>query len=83
VQTPSPAGVPAQPPYEPQPPLGDQAAGAALAGTILAAATNARWPMYLRNAKQIFRQAGFDERRYGLASVEVPAFVERVLRHGW
>ncbi|MGF1628892.1 MAG: Sir2 family NAD+-dependent deacetylase [Kiloniellaceae bacterium] len=25
----------------------------------------------------------FDERRYGPASVEVPAFVERVLRHGW
>src|SRR5690606_15073882 len=25
----------------------------------------------------------FDERGYGLASVEVPAFVERILRHGW
>jgi NAD-dependent deacetylase len=25
----------------------------------------------------------FDERCYGPASVEVPAFVERILRHGW
>src|SRR5439155_9592725 len=43
------------------------AEGVERAGRILAAATNARWPMYLRNVKQILRQAegGFDERRYG------------------
>ena len=38
---------------------------------ILAAATTARWPMYLRNVKQILRQAdgGFDERRYGFGGL--------------
>jgi hypothetical protein len=43
------------------------AAGVARAAQILAAAKSARWPMYLRNVKQILRQAegGFDERRYG------------------
>src|SRR5262249_17003192 len=43
------------------------AEGVAKAARILAAAKNARWPMYLRNVKQILRQAegGFDERRYG------------------
>jgi NAD-dependent deacetylase len=25
----------------------------------------------------------FDERHYGPATVEVPAFVERILSHGW
>ena len=35
------------------------------------AATTARWPMYLRNVKQILRQAegGFDERRYGFGGL--------------
>src|SRR5262249_31338281 len=32
-------------------------AGVQRAGQILTAATNARWPMYLRNVKQILRQA--------------------------
>ena len=38
---------------------------------ILIAAANARWPMYLRNVKQILRAApgGFDERRYGFAGL--------------
>jgi len=47
------------------------AAGVARASQILAAAKNARWPMYLRNVKQILRQAegGFDERRYGFGGL--------------
>jgi len=38
---------------------------------ILTAAAGARWPMYLRNVKQILRQAdgGFDERRYGFGGL--------------
>jgi len=46
-------------------------AGVSRARQILAAATNARWPMYLRNVKQILRQAngGFDERRYGFGGL--------------
>ena len=46
-------------------------AGVQRAGQILAAATTARWPMYLRNVKQILRQAdgGFDERRYGFGGL--------------
>ena len=46
---------------------GDQADGIRLVGQILTAATAARWPMYLRNVKQLLRAAegGFDERRYG------------------
>jgi uncharacterized LabA/DUF88 family protein len=53
------------------PPLGDQADGVRKAGRILGAATGARWPMYLRNVKQILRQAegGFDERRYGFGGL--------------
>ncbi|MGE5245965.1 MAG: NYN domain-containing protein [Betaproteobacteria bacterium] len=53
------------------PPLGDNAAGVARVAAILTAATNARWPMYLRNAKQILRSAdgGFDERRYGFGGL--------------
>src|SRR5262249_21659568 len=46
-------------------------AGISRARSILAAATAARWPMYLRNVKQILRQAegGFDERRYGFGGL--------------
>jgi hypothetical protein len=46
-------------------------AGVLRAGRILGAATTARWPMYLRNVKQILRQAdgGFDERRYGFGGL--------------
>ena len=51
-------------------PAGDAAAGVAEAGRLLAAAANARWPMYVRNVKQIFRAAGgFDERRYGFGGL--------------
>jgi hypothetical protein len=47
-------------------------AGVQRAGQILAAATAARWPMYLRNVKQILRAADgthFDERRYGFGGL--------------
>jgi uncharacterized LabA/DUF88 family protein len=48
-------------------PKGDQADGVRLVRQILTAATTARWPMYVRNFKQLLRAAegGFDERRYG------------------
>ena len=48
-------------------PAGDQADGVRLVGQILTASTTARWPIYLRNVKQLLRAAdgGFDERRYG------------------
>ncbi|MEP7304745.1 MAG: NYN domain-containing protein [Acidobacteriota bacterium] len=48
-----------------------QADGVIRVGEILKAATNARWPMYLRNVKQLLRAAdgGFDERRYGFAGL--------------
>ena len=48
---------------------GSQADGIAIAGRLLAAAVNARWPMYLRNAKQILRAGGFDERRYAFGGL--------------
>jgi uncharacterized LabA/DUF88 family protein len=53
------------------PPLGSQEDGVKRAGAILAAATQARWPMYLRNVKQILRNAegGFDDRRYGFGGL--------------
>jgi uncharacterized LabA/DUF88 family protein len=45
--------------------------GVKLVGRILGAATTARWPMYLRNVKQLVRaaDAGFDERRYGFTGL--------------
>jgi hypothetical protein len=49
--------------------VGDNAEGAKIAGAILGAATNARWPMYLRNVKQILRAGGFDERAYGFSGL--------------
>jgi uncharacterized LabA/DUF88 family protein len=61
-----------QPHHEPVgPPLGDQSDGVQKAGRILGTATGARWPMYLRNVKQILRQTegGFDERRYGFGGL--------------
>jgi len=53
------------------PQAGDNAEGVRAAGHILTAAKGARWPMYLRNVKQILRQAegGFDERRYGFGGL--------------
>ena len=49
--------------------VGDNAEGVRVAGEHVAAATSARWPMYLRNVKQILRAAGFDERRYGFTGL--------------
>src|SRR5262249_37917233 len=64
---------PSQAPVQPQEVRATESAdaGVARARQILAAATNARWPMYLRNVKQILRQAdgGFDERRYGFGGL--------------
>ena len=51
------------------PQAGGNAEGAKIAGEVLGAATNARWPMYLRNVKQILRAGGFDERRYGFSGL--------------
>jgi uncharacterized protein (TIGR00288 family) len=49
--------------------LGDNADGVRVAGQHMANAANARWPMYLRNVKQILRAAGYDERRYGFGGL--------------
>ncbi|HEY7289420.1 MAG TPA: NYN domain-containing protein [Vicinamibacterales bacterium] len=69
-------GAPRQPEHgapRPEPVVATEsaAAGVARATRLLAAAKNARWPMYLRNVKQILRQAdgGYDERRYGFGGL--------------
>jgi hypothetical protein len=49
--------------------LGDNAEGVRVAGQHMASAVNARWPMYLRNVKQILRAAAYDERRYGFGGL--------------
>src|SRR5687767_12338940 len=49
--------------------VGNTAEGVAAAGQLFGASTTARWPMYLRNAKQILRGGGFDERQYGFAGL--------------
>jgi hypothetical protein len=60
----------ARPPMqEPLVRLGDNAEGVRVAGQHMASAANARWPMYLRNVKQILRAAGFDERKYGFGGL--------------
>jgi uncharacterized LabA/DUF88 family protein len=48
-----------------------QAEGVTHVGDILRKATGARWPMYIRNVKQIIRaaDAGFDERKYGFGGL--------------
>jgi len=64
--TPSPPPAPSGAPVAELPAqAGTMADGVALTGRLLASAVNARWPMYLRNVKQILRAGGFDERRYG------------------
>ncbi len=69
--------APAAPTSGPEPPpqAGSQADGVRIVGGILRQAA-ARWPMYLRNVKQILRQhradgdaTGFDERRYGFGGL--------------
>ncbi len=51
--------------------LGTPADGVRELGRLLGAAQVRRWPMYLRNVKQILRQASppFDERAYGYTSL--------------
>jgi len=49
--------------------IGDTAEGVRVVGGILRAATTARWPMYLRNVKQLLRAANFDERSYGFGGL--------------
>ena len=66
------------------PQAGTNADGVKLAGQILRSATTARWPMYVRNVKQLLRAyrgdavpgangdggpGGFDERRYGFGGL--------------
>jgi uncharacterized LabA/DUF88 family protein len=59
---------PAEPRIEATEPAAE---GVRRTGEILRQAVNARWPMYLRNVKQILRQAngGFDERRFGFGGL--------------
>jgi uncharacterized LabA/DUF88 family protein len=63
-----------RPAQDQRPPIeatGSPAEGVQLVGQILRNATGARWPMYLRNVKQILRaaDASFDERRYGFGGL--------------
>jgi uncharacterized LabA/DUF88 family protein len=75
-ETPEPASqAPAAPPTEPArpatPPL-DQSEGIRLVQRVFETMPNApRWPMYVRNVKQILRgsEAGFDERRFGFQGI--------------
>jgi uncharacterized LabA/DUF88 family protein len=48
---------------------GDQAEGVKLATQALVGSSSVRWPMYVRNTKQILRAAAFDERRYGFGGL--------------
>jgi uncharacterized protein (TIGR00288 family) len=57
------------PMQEPLTRLGDNSEGVRVAGQHMTSAVNARWPMYLRNVKQILRAAGYDERRYGFGGL--------------
>jgi uncharacterized LabA/DUF88 family protein len=52
-------------------PAGTPADGVREMGRLLASAQVRRWPLYLRNVKQLLRQAGpsFDERAYGFANL--------------
>ena len=60
-------GKPASAPAE----LGQASDGVRELASILAVAQIRRWPLYLRNVKQLIRQTrpGFDERAYGVASL--------------
>jgi uncharacterized LabA/DUF88 family protein len=51
--------------------LGTQEDGVRAFRELLGSAQIRRWPMYLRNVKQVFRQAtpAFDERAYGFANI--------------
>src|SRR4051812_32203171 len=70
-----PAERPADRPAEHQTPAPEVTAsqdeGVKHVGEILRNASGARWPMYIRNVKQIIRaaEANFDERRYGFGGL--------------
>src|SRR3954470_5356394 len=49
--------------------IGENAEGVRAAAQLLAGAVNARWPMYLRNVKQILRTGNLDERKYGFGGL--------------
>jgi NAD-dependent deacetylase len=53
------------------------------AGFVAEARANGRARTVELNLEPSEGHSLFDERRYGAASVEVPAFVERILRDGW
>jgi uncharacterized LabA/DUF88 family protein len=56
----------------PAPAVTESAAdGVRFVSDVLQKATSARWPMYIRNVKQLLRAAdsGFDERRYGFGGL--------------
>jgi hypothetical protein len=56
----------------PAPAVTESAAdGVRFVSEVLQKATTARWPMYIRNVKQLLRAAdsGFDERRYGFGGL--------------
>jgi uncharacterized LabA/DUF88 family protein len=61
-----------RPDQGPAPAVTESAAdGVRFVAEVLQKATNARWPMYIRNVKQLLRAAdsGFDERRYGFGGL--------------
>jgi uncharacterized LabA/DUF88 family protein len=70
-ETPRPAAAPVPAAPQSVASLGSPADGLSEFRKLLGAATIRRWPMYLRNVKQIFKQATpmFDERAYGYGSL--------------
>jgi uncharacterized LabA/DUF88 family protein len=64
-------GVPSPAAVVPPATLGSQQDGIQAFRELLGRAEIRRWPMYLRNVKQVFRQASpaFDERAYGFATL--------------
>jgi uncharacterized protein (TIGR00288 family) len=61
-----------RPPDDTAPAATESAAdGVRFVNDVLQKATSARWPMYIRNVKQLLRAAdsGFDERRYGFGGL--------------
>ncbi|HWW83604.1 MAG TPA: NYN domain-containing protein [Vicinamibacterales bacterium] len=67
----APVAPAADQPDQPFRPTESTADGVQRVARVLSAATTARWPMYLRNVKQILRAAdgSFDERRYGFGGL--------------
>jgi len=70
-ELPSPAALPSQNGLGPVTVIGTQTDGLQEFRNLLGTAEIRRWPMYLRNVKQVFRQATpvFDERAYGFGNL--------------